>query len=382
VDIRYGTEFYGARVGTDVTIPAGGYACGYFNLNIADSNKDCYHELYINTDIEESFNITVSGYYYHEAKLQGIKIKSYPQTEYAIGEMFNPDGLEILATYGGIDRKVKAEDFKLVLNNNKSIDQPLTAEDTKVYVIYQNKQVSFDIKVQRFVQNVTLVGASFADGSSVMEFDRGALIPADITANNGKSVQYFIDQYGEKYVPGEDKVPAYNVTLVPIYKGVQISDNYALGAEVSVSSTSHGGNKNTLVDGSHGLNGGGDDRWSSKSNYDTATPDEADREWVMIDLGEVKSISQVVVYPRIYGSYFPEAYQILVSENGEDWTTVVTVDHDEQASKNSKLARWNGFESVNAQYVKIVATTMTNDGGSYGYIFQLSEIEIFGEVAE
>ena len=215
-----------------------------------------------------------------------------------------------------------------------------------------------------------------------MELDRGALIPADITTANGKAVQYFIDQYGEKYVPGEGKVPAYNVTLTPIYEGVKLSDNYALGAEVSVSSTSHGGNKNTLVDGSHGLNGGGDDRWSSKSNYDTATPDEADREWVMINLGEVKSVSQVVVYPRIYGSYFPEAYQILVSENGEDWTTVVTVECDEQASKNSKLARWNGFESVNAQYIKIVATKMTNDGGSYGYIFQLSEIEIFGEVAE
>ena len=102
----------------------------------------------------------------------------------------------------------------------------------------------------------------------------------------------------------------------------------------------------------------------------------------MVDLGEVKSISRVILYPRIYGSYFPEAYEILVSENGEDWITVVTVEYDGLASKNDKSARWNDFDSINAQYVKIVATTMTNDTGSYGYIFQLSEIEIYGEVKE
>ena len=382
VTVKYTTEYYGARQGAEVVVPAGGYAPAYFAINLSGTNYYCYHELTINSDVNADFNLTISGFFYNEAKLQTVKVDNYPRTEYAIGETFDAKGLEIIATFGGVERKIDASDYTLVLNNNKPITEPLTEADTKVYVIYQNKQVSFDIRVQRFIQNVTLVGASFADGSTAKELDRGALIPADITASNGKSVQYFIDQYGEKYVPGEGKVPAYNVTLVPIYEGVEISENYALGAEVSVSSTAHGGNKNTLVDGSHGLNGGGDDRWSSKSNYDTATPDEADREWVMIDLGEVKSISQVVVYPRIYGSYFPEAYQILVSENGEDWTTVVTVDYDEQASKNAKLARWNGFESVNAQYVKIVATTMTNDGGSYGYIFQLSEIEIFGEVAE
>lgn len=382
VDIRYGTEFYGARVGTDVTVPAGGYACGYFNLNIADSNKDCYHELYINTDIEESLNITVSGYYYHEAKLQGIKIKSYPQTEYAIGEIFNPEGLEVLATYGGIDRKVKTEDYRLVLNNNKSIDQPLTAEDTKVYVIYENKQLEFEIKVKRFEQTVTLVGASFADGSTSKVVDRNALIPTDITAANGQAIDHLIDQYGNKYVLGEGKVPAYNAILSPVYVGEKFSDNYALGAKVEASSTNHGGKGSALVDGGHSLNSDVDNRWSSSSNYDTASPDAEDREWVTVDLGEVKSVSCVVLYPRIYGSYFPEGYEILVSEDNEHWTTVVTVENDELASQNSKLGRWNGFNAVNARYIKVVATKMTSDSGAYGYIFQLSEIEIYGKVSE
>lgn len=381
VDIRYGSEFYGMRVGVDVTIPAGGYACGYFNLNIADSNKDSYHELYINTDIEETFNITISGYYYHEARLQGIKLSGYPQTEYAIGETFNPEGLEVVATYGGIDRKIKVEDCKLVLNNNKSINQPLTAEDNKVYVIYENKQIEFEIKVKRFEQTLTLLNSKFADGTTSKVLDRNALIPSDITATNGKTIEYFIDQYGGKYVLGEGKVPAYNAILSPVYTGEKISDNYALGATVSVSSTSHGGKASELVDGMHCLNSTIDGRWSSASNYETSTPAAEDRQWVIVDLGESKSISHVVLYTRAKGVYFPEGYEILVSADGDSWNTVVTVEKDELASQNSMLARWNNFNNVDARYVKVVATKMTADNGAYGYIFQLSEIEIYSDVS-
>ena len=382
VNIRYGTEFYGERVGVDVTVPAHGYATGYFNLNITQSNKDCYHELYINSDIAETFNLTISGYYYNEAKLQNIKISSYPKIEYAIGEVFNAEGLEVIGKFGDIERKLNPDDYTLVLNNNKPITEPLTEADDTVYVIYKNKQVDFTIKVQKFEQTVALKNATFADGTSSAVLERNSVLPADISATNGKEIDHLIDQYGNKYIPGESKVPSHDLLLSPVYAGVVYSDNYALGKEVTASTTDHGGRTGELVNGVHGHNSDEDGRWSSSSNYDTATPDEADREWVMVDLGEVKSISRVILYPRIYGSYFPEAYEILVSENGEDWTTVVTVEYDGLASKNDKSARWNDFDSINAQYVKIVATTMTNDTGSYGYIFQLSEIEIYGEVKE
>ena len=379
VTVKYTTEFYSNRQGSEVVVPAGGYAPMYFKFNLGQANSYCYHELTINTDIDADFNLTVSGFFYNEAKLQTVRVDKYPRIEYAIGETFDPTGLEIIATFGGVERKLKAGDFTLVLNNNKAITEPLAEGDNKVYVVYQNKQVSFDIKVQRYVQRVSLAGASFADGSKVMELDRGSLIPASITADNGKAIQYLRDQYGNEYILGESAVPSINVTLYPVYEGVVFSDNYAFGAEVKVSSTNHGGNKNNLVDGSHGLNGGSDIRWSSDSN-DEASPAEADREWVQINLGEIKSISTVALYPRIYGGYFPEAYEILVSTDGEKWTTVVTVEYDELASKGSTLARWNYFDSIDAQYVKVVATKMTDDNAAWGYIFQLAEIEIYGEV--
>ena len=381
VNVRYGTEFYGERVGVDVTVPANGYATAYLNINMTQSNSDCYHELYINSDIKEGFGLTISGFYYNEAKLQSVKIEEYPKVEYAIGEVFSTEGLEVVAKFGDIERKLDADDYTLVLNNNKPITEPLTEEDDKVYVIYKNKQTSFTIKVQRYEQTVNLVAATFADGTASAVLDRNSIIPADIVATNGKTIEYFIDQYGAKYVPGEGRVPAYNATLSPVYSGVSFSDNYALGADVSVSSTSHGGSKGSLVDGVNSVNSDADGRWSSKSNYETATPDEENREWVMVDLGGSKSICQVVLYPRVYGGYFPETYEILVSEDGEKWQSVVSVECDELASKGSALGRWNGFESVNARYVKVVAIKMTDDGGGAGYIFQLSEIEIYGETS-
>lgn len=379
VSVRYGIECYGERAGADVTVPAHGYATMSFAINVGRSQKNSWHELYVNSDIQESLNLTIAGYYYHETKLQGVKIGTYPQIEYAIGETFNPEGMVVLASYGNnITRKLGTDEYTLVLNNNKSITEPLTSEDNTVYVIHNNKQTEFTIKVQKFEQTVTLKNATFADGESSKIFDRNAVLPSDIKAASDKVVQYYMDQYGNKYVPGESRVPAFNITLTAIYADMNFGDNLALGAIVTASSTNHGGKKTDLVDGIHSMNSDKDGRWSSDSNNDTATPDEADREWVTINLGEVKSVAEVVLYPRVFGNYFPEAYEILVSEDGENWTTVYTVAYDELASKNSTIARYHIFDSVNAQYVKVVATKMTNYDGSYGYIFQLSEVEVYG----
>lgn len=379
VSIRYGIECYGERSGEDVIVPAHGYATMSFAINVGKSQKNSWHELYVNSDIQESFNLTIAGYYYLETKLQGVKVDTLPQIEYAIGETFNPEGMVVLANYGNnITRRLGADEYTMVLNNNKPITEPLTAEDTTVYVIHNNKQTEFTIKVQKFEQTVTLTNATFADGESSKVLDRNAVLPSDIKAASDKVVQYYMDQYGNKYVLGESRVPSFNIALTAIYVDMNFGDNLALGATVTASSTYHGGKTSDLVDGIHSMNSDKDGRWSSKSNNDTATPDEADREWVTINLGEVKSVAEVVLYPRVFGGYFPEGYEIRVSEDGENWTTVYTVEHDELASKKATFARYHIFDSVNAQYVKVVATKMTNDNGAYGYIFQLSEVEVYG----
>lgn len=383
VNVRYGTEFYTERCGVDVTVPAHGYATGMFSINISGSNSNSYHELYIKSNVVDSFNLTISGYYYHDAKLQRVTVDSYPQIEYAIGETFNPDGLKVAATYAdGVSIVVPSTDYTLSLANGKSIDEPLTEDDKAVYITYGKKQSKIDIVVKRFEQNVTLNGAKFADGESEKVLDRSSLLPTDIVADNGKAIAYFLDQYNTKYELGTAKVPAYDVVLTPIYVGYTFSSNYALGMTATASSTYHGGKLTALTDGKNSVNSADDDRWSSKSNTE-ASPSDADKEWVCVDLGESKTIMQVVLYPRVWGSYFPEAYEVLISEDGENWTSVVNVEKDELALTNSTLGRMHFITESSARYIKVIAHKMTDDhGGSANYVFQLSEIEVYGLVSE
>lgn len=382
VNVNYGIECYGERAGADVTVPANGYASSAFNINVSRTQSNSWHELYIKSEVKETFNLTVCGYYYHDVKMQAVSIGTYPQTEYSIGEKFNADGLKVTAIYDdGVSLNLHKGDYTLSLANGKSIDEPLTEDDETVYVTYGKRQLKISIVVKKFEQKVVLNKAKFADGSTEKILDRSTLLPSGITADNGKNIAYFTDQYGVKYLAGEGKVPAYDAILTPVWEGLKLSDNYALGKNVTASTTGHNGSTTSLTDGYNYDNSKEDSRWSSISN-DTAAPNEDDREWVYVDLGESKNIFEIKLYPRIYGSYFPESYEIQLSENGENWTTAVTVEKDELAEKGSTKARVHFVDEIPARYVKVVAIKMTDDNAGYGYIFQLGELEVYGLISE
>ena len=69
-----------------------------------DRRPDCVTEIRMGNSV-----LTVSGFFYNEAKLQTVKVDNYPRTEYAIGETFDAKGLDIIATFGGVDRKIIAK---------------------------------------------------------------------------------------------------------------------------------------------------------------------------------------------------------------------------------------------------------------------------------
>ena len=389
VTVRYGVEVSGYRSQhTPTVVPAHGYATLSFTINDpVHTQADSWHELYIDTDIEETFDLTISGYYYNETKLQNIKISKNPEkVEYAIGETFDATGMVVTADYGNnVTRKLGADEFSVLIGSkNKPATEPLTEEDTEVYVIHQNKMAKLAIRVQHFEQTVALNGASFADGASSKVLDRNAVLPADIVTAQGKTLKHFIDQYNKTYVPGEGKVAQYDMVLTPVYEGEVKSENYAANASFTSTQTKHGGTCSALNNGLTCLNTLDHDRWGT-IEFETAEGTNGEQPWLIADLGDVKSINQVVLYPRLGGSssspkaeYFPEAYKIYVSEDNATWTEVYFEDYDKYAGLNEVIARYNNFASVNARYVKVVGTKLSNDGA--GYIFQLSEIEIFGNV--
>lgn len=95
--------------------------------------------------------------------------------------------------------------------------------------------------------------------------------------------------------------------------------------------------------------------------------------WIVIDLGEVKTVSEVKIFHAQAGGESADmntkAYQILVSEDGENFTEVVKV------TKNSLGETSDTFAAVSARYVKLVVEKPTQGSDTAARIY---EIEVYG----
>lgn len=105
------------------------------------------------------------------------------------------------------------------------------------------------------------------------------------------------------------------------------------------------------------------------------------------DLGSIQTINQVSMFPRFdswtadstLSCNYPVDFTISVSENGTDYTTVVTVKDGENPRFKQQCY---GFEETNARYVKLTVTKLGipayNDGSNNDhYRLQLSEFEVY-----
>ena len=92
-----------------------------------------------------------------------------------------------------------------------------------------------------------------------------------------------------------------------------------------------------------------------------------------IDLGSVMTVCDVRISHAEAGGESPDmntkAYTIQVSENGTDWTTVVTV------TKNFEGVTSDTFQAVQAQFVKLVVEKPTQGSDSAARIY---EVEVYG----
>jgi|GEM_PF-2342209 len=116
--------------------------------------------------------------------------------------------------------------------------------------------------------------------------------------------------------------------------------------------------------------------WSSIfPGHGTAT----ELEWVGYDLGEAKRINKAVVFnawPTLAECY-PCDYEVQVSMNGKDWTTVSSVQNDTNFTKVG--ARVLSFDTVSARYVRFCGTRQS--AITQGFGMQLSELEVYESTA-
>jgi beta-galactosidase len=119
--------------------------------------------------------------------------------------------------------------------------------------------------------------------------------------------------------------------------------------------TTSSGNENAGLGPVNAVDGKTTTRWSSAF---------VDPSWLQVDLGSPKTIGQVVIqWQNSYG----KAYQIQVSNDQEDWTTVYT-----QSAGTGGLENIT-FPPVSGRYIRMFGTTRSSQ---YGY--SIYEFQVYG----
>ena len=152
-------------------------------------------------------------------------------------------------------------------------------------------------------------------------------------------------------------------------------DNFALGKEVTVSSTVNNGmfGPQKATDGIYTVTGS-NEGWTSLETSDT--------QWIMVDLGQSYAVETVKLFPRNNGvdnGYgIPIDLEILTSQDGETWTEVYSVKDQERPLSDFVSYR---FDVTDARYLKVNGSKLRQNPADGNRIrFQLSEIEVYGEV--
>lgn len=107
------------------------------------------------------------------------------------------------------------------------------------------------------------------------------------------------------------------------------------------------------------------------SAYGTTMPDP---QYVGYNFGAKKTFNTLVAY-SVATNTFPIDFEIQVSDNGTDWSTVLTKTNYEVVGTTAYLPQTFTFESQNAQYVRLYATKLNYDGAHYA--MKLTEVEVY-----
>ena len=145
---------------------------------------------------------------------------------------------------------------------------------------------------------------------------------------------------------------AYSATVFEIAGDtVSSSDNLGLKKKTTASSSKGANTADMAFDGTT------DTRWQADN--------EADHEWIQVDLGSVQAVNAVTIN---WEAAYAAKYEIHVSTDGKEWTTV--------AKENGMVGEiTSSFAATKARYVKMQGVSR---GTQYGY--SIYEMQVFGAV--
>ena len=311
----------------------------YFVAVTPLSKKETYVEGILNKDFEPS------------SMYQGVKAAN--AYIHSIGKTLgNSDALEVYHSTRTVGNETFPENFALTPADNSDIILTLyeSLDNTKQqHIVVTNKRYAAELPTEIALK----VAPEIASLAIVQD---GKETPLEIPSD--RIINLSIDPGAccvLKLPQGHDAT----VQLAPAP-----SENLALNSTAYVSSSQAGFAVNKyiasryLTDGNKAMGG-----WLSAEHDKDA--------FAMIDLGEVKNVNKVILYPSMSfdPSFAPKAYTIYVSEDGKNFTKA---DQEKKASFTNDPYKGvtTKFSDVKARYVKIQIDT--GKCGGFG------EIEIFG----
>lgn len=155
--------------------------------------------------------------------------------------------------------------------------------------------------------------------------------------------------------------------------------NLAEGKTVTASSSgedTYGWGKNYAVDGIRYTDATGGQYERAIGYHSDSNLTQNHTEWYKVDLGATSTVGEVNIYPRNDAGYvgmcFPVDFQIQVSTDDVNWTTIV--DKSGYPLPGNENQRFD-FPAVQARYVRLFAASLRqNQSGEYRLVF--SEFEV------
>ena len=174
------------------------------------------------------------------------------------------------------------------------------------------------------------------------------------------------------------------LSLLPLSVSAEAPENLALGLSGDSVLTAYSHEDGTWNWGKANINDGDvfeiiarpDNGNGEASGYHSAYGGSMpDPQYVGFNFGAKKTFNTVVAY-AVGKNTFPVDFEIQVSNNGTDWTPVLTkTDYQVVGSETAYLPQTFTFESQTAQYVRLYATKLNSDGSNYA--MKLTEVEVY-----
>jgi len=167
-----------------------------------------------------------------------------------------------------------------------------------------------------------------------------------------------------------DNVGSYYMELQQV---TVMGQNLAAGATSTASSYTPGWEPYHLTDGNYRGT-------ATQAGYASTLDSGANAtEWAQVDLGTIRNLNEVDLFPRddasnTIGACFPVDFIIAVSTDGTNWTTVVTKNG---YAKPGDSPQQFPFSQVSARYIKVTATALSPDQNG-NYYLELRQIAAFG----